>query len=124
MTMIESGGVYEEWCSRFYPKVTFLSADIFSHEKIYDFAICSHVIEHVETPFEFIGRMQAMTKESLFIYAPYNEHPLSQDGHINRIDDEFIGSLDSPHLTFLTSKAWRQKSGCVLIVLPGRADVF
>ena len=121
MTMIETAGEYEEWCSRFYPKITFLKADIFTHEKIYDFVICSAVIEHIEAPFEFINRMLGMAKEKLFIYAPYNEHPLSEDGHIVKIDDEFINALDAPKLTFVKSKAWRFKGGMVLITLPGKA---
>ena len=121
MTMIESGGEYEEWCNRFSPKITFLNVDIFTHEKIYDFVICSHVIEHVEAPIEFIKRMQCMAKERLFVYAPYNEHPLSQDGHINKIDDKFISALDSHQPIFIKSKAWRPKGGCVLIILPGKA---
>ena len=121
MTMIEQAGWYEEWCNRFYPKIIFLKDDIFFHEKIYDFLVCSAVIEHVEAPFDFIERMQNMTKEKIFIYAPYNEHPLSPDGHINKIDDEFLNVLNPQKLTFIKSKAWRFKGGMVLIILPGKA---
>ena len=120
MTMIESAGWYEEWCNRFYPKIVFLKADIYAHDMIYDYIICSAVIEHVEAPFEFIKRMRGMTKERLFVYAPYNEHPLKQDGHINKIDDDFLKQLDPLKLTFIKSKAWRFKGGMVLITLPGQ----
>lgn len=120
MTMLDNSAEYGEWCGRFHPKVRFLKADIFRHGEKYDFVVCSAVIEHVEEPLAFVGRMQGMARWRLFVYAPYNERPLSDYGHINTIDDGFLAQLGAA-LTFVDSRAWRRKGGMVLAVLPGRA---
>ena len=122
MAIIEINGRYREWCNHFSPKISFLCEDIFRHEGIYDYIICSHTVEHVTSPSIFIRRIQQLARKNVFVYAPYMEQPLPQEaGHISTVDDTLIDQLNPLEKIYINSEGYSQKE-CVLLVLPGCAN--
>jgi SAM-dependent methyltransferase len=82
-------------------------ADIFTMDETFDIVIASHVIEHVPDPAGFCRRLQELSRDVVFIAAPYNEpRDRLTTGHCNVIDQQFIEALDPLHIAVVNSVAW------------------
>lgn len=125
---IDATSVYERYVKLFFPDVGFSTCDATNlpQESAWDFVTCSHVIEHVARPREFIDKLRRHSKDKLFIYAPFEEDPANLvPGHINSFDEAFIEDLEPVEWKLIDSLGWKKGFGregaqrCFLCVLNG-----
>lgn len=94
----------------FCPYVRHDVIDLFDIEQQYDIVICSHVIEHVEKPLDFVRQLINTAKRMVFLAAPYNEKEPRASEHINTIDDNFLSELNAEKIEIIKSAGWGARS--------------
>lgn len=118
---------YARYIATITPHVRFIKADIFDHDKQYDFVLSSHVIEHVPEPVEFCRRLQELARIAVLVSAPYNE-PIEDltAGHVNVIDEATVEKLGADKVTIMKSVSWgafkNPPYDSVIAQLPGLAQ--
>ena len=89
------------------PGLEFLHQDIFDiNNRAWDTVICSHVIEHVPEPLEFLKQLQTLARDYVMVACPWNENPLVTNSHINTIDKSFIVESGARNLKIYTNYCW------------------
>src|SRR3546814_14561895 len=58
----------------------------------WDMVICSHVVEHLVNPREFIDKLRDICRGFAFVYTPYNENPRIS-GHLCTITEKTYEGL-------------------------------
>lgn len=109
-----------------YPLINYIVADVLDLPATphWDVVLCSHTIEHVERPEEFLRHLQCLARSFVLVYAPYNEVDRIPS-HVNTIDDIFIKQAGARSQTIVNSPAWRaheSSSACVIFTLAGRTE--
>lgn len=96
------------------PTVEFFVQDIFTIDnRVWDFIICSHVIEHVPSPSVFLQQLQSLARDFVLVACPWAEKPLTTKGHINTIDDEFVRAVGGRDLQVFVNYCWgKQRKVC------------
>jgi SAM-dependent methyltransferase len=118
---IDIDPTFHEYRSSRWPRLRQnLVGDVFSlSAKSYDIIVCSHTVEHLSEPIPFCRKLQAVAKNWVFIYCPYNEiNPIP--GH-HTVNDALIDQLMPVEKRILPSWWWRPKgepAECVFVVLP------
>jgi 2-polyprenyl-3-methyl-5-hydroxy-6-metoxy-1,4-benzoquinol methylase len=103
-----------------YPFINYITADALDLPPTpnWDIVLCSHTLEHVERPADFLHHLQYLARSRVLIYTPYNE--IDQiEGHINTIDDPFLAAVGAESKRIVTSPAWRPGLSCVIFSVPG-----
>lgn len=81
--------------------------DIYRLDRRFDIVICSHVIEHVPYPEDFVRRLQQIAKNRVFLCAPYNEdRDTMSKSHCNIIDEFFINKFCPVNIDLIKSPGW------------------
>src|ERR1039458_8572904 len=67
-----------------YPFIHYISADVADLPPVpdWDIILCSHMLERVEGPADFLQHLQHLARSLVLIYSPYNDTDRT-DGHIN-----------------------------------------
>lgn len=122
---MEIASSLERYARARFPLINYLVGDAWDlkPQDPWDMVICSHTIEHVERPVEFLRHLQALARHWVFVYAPYNEIDRIP-GHINTIDDTFLETIGAGDRRIAFSPAWNPQVHkdpmCVSFTLPGR----
>jgi hypothetical protein len=104
------------------PDIEFLIQDLFTiNERVWDFIICSHVIEHVPSPIPFLKRAQELARDFVLVACPWDEFPLTTKGHVNTIDAEFVERVGGENLTIYVNYMWGKQRKVCIFTLPGLA---
>ena len=113
---------FERWVRFAQPGVEYRVADLFDQPaKQWDLVVCSHMIEHVPNPRDFIDKMVEACRGFAFIYSPYAENPRIP-GHESSIDEATYAGLDC-ELHRLRSMGWhpdKPQDECLLAVIDCR----
>jgi SAM-dependent methyltransferase len=112
----------KRWVEAMAPNVEFRVQDLFElPSNTWDMVICSHVVEHLANPREFIGKLRDICKGFAFVYAPYDENPRIA-GHLSTITEKTYEGLPcKTHL--IKSMGWhpnRPEDFCILAVIDCR----
>lgn len=96
VTAIDIDDKFREYANFCYPNLEYRIGDIYSiKNEIWDLVICSHTIEHVPKPKQFLSRLLELAKDYVIIACPYNENENSLvPGHLHSIKDSFIDQFD------------------------------
>lgn len=104
------------------PNVEFFVQDIFTIEnRVWDFIICSHVIEHVPNPSAFLRQLQSLARDFVLVACPWHEKPLTTKRHINTIDDDFVLAVGGRDLQSFVNYGWGKQRKVCAFWLPGSA---
>jgi hypothetical protein len=104
------------------PDVEFLVQNIFSiKERVWDFTVASHVIEHVPKPAAFVRRLQELSRDFVLLATPWREDPLTTTGHINTIDKKFVRAVGGRDLDVYTNYNWGKEREVCSFWVPGLA---
>lgn len=104
------------------PDVEFLIRDIFSiGGRSWDFAICSHVVEHVPDPLKFLARCQELARDFVLVACPWEEFPITTKGHVNTINKRLVQAAGGEDLHIYTNYMWGKQREVCIFKLPGRA---
>lgn len=109
------------------PYIMHTVEDLNDHHCTYDIVVCSHVIEHVPNPGEFVAMLQRAARGRVILAAPYMEPEENRTiGHINSLDGSFIASLNPEEFVLMESEAWGRgmspRYKMFVAVLPGLAE--
>lgn len=98
------------YASVFAPAVRHIVADIYGLNRTYDIIVCSHVIEHVPNPEQFVDRLLEMSRGIVVVCAPFEENAEAMTaGHINRFGQDFLKRYaDRGECTLTHSAGWGQ----------------
>lgn len=104
------------------PEIEFLIQDIYSIKKrSWDFVICSHVIEHVPQPLQFLRRCQELARDFVLVACPWQEFPITTKGHVNTIDSALVEAAGGDNLTVYRNYMWGKQRKVCIFTLPGKA---
>lgn len=104
------------------PEVEFLVQDLFSiQDRVWDFLICSHVIEHVPDPFPFMKQAQSLSRDFVLMACPWEEDPIVTKGHVNTINQAFIDQAGGENLKVYANYMWGKQRKVCIFTLPGHA---
>lgn len=104
------------------PNVEFFVQDIFTIDnRVWDFIVCSHVIEHVPNPSAFLGQLQLLACDFVLVACSWAEKPLTTKGHINTIDEEFVLAVGGRELQTFVNYNWGKQRKVCTFWLPGSA---
>ena len=104
------------------PDVEFLVQDIFTiQDRTWDFIICSHVIEHVTEPGDFLRKLQLLAKDFVLVACPWEEDPIATIGHINTISENFVNAVGGRDLRVYVNYGWGKYRKVCSFWLPGCA---
>ena len=104
-----------------------IKKDLYHLEERFDLAICSHVIEHVPDPVGFVRQLQNVSRQKVFLLAPWKEDPNHlTKGHINILDESFIEAFSDAEWSLEENIAWgaflTPRYKMLYMGLPGRAS--
>lgn len=69
----------------------------------YDICFCSHTIEHLDNPVEFVKKLTDIAHEFATFYCPFDEKNISpQSGH-RVIDSNIISQIDPIYIKYIKS---------------------
>ncbi len=104
------------------PQVEFIHQDIFDLEnRVWDFSIASHVIEHVPDPLSFARKMQTFSRDFVIIATPWMEDPIITKEHCNTITKKLVREMGARDLTIFTNYSWGKDREVCIFWLPGLA---
>jgi|GEM_PF-2071568 len=90
-----------------------LNVDIFDMaDNSYDFVFCSHTIEHLDEPFDFIRKSTKIAKRFALFYCPYNEKDPPEYHRI--INKKTISQVKPVYVKHINSAAY--PTPCVLFI--------
>jgi 2-polyprenyl-3-methyl-5-hydroxy-6-metoxy-1,4-benzoquinol methylase len=104
------------------PDVAFIKSDVFDvRDRTWDLVICSHVVEHVPEPLQFLRRLQALARRDVIVATPWNENPITTKGHVNTIDKALVRQAGARDLQIYTNFMWGKTREVCIFTLPGKA---
>jgi len=104
------------------PEIEFLLGNIYDiQDRVWDFTILSHVIEHVPNPLKFVRRCQELSRDFVLVACPYNEFPLETNGHINTIDRPMIKRMGGRDCEVYINYNWGKERDVCIFWLEGLA---
>lgn len=99
------------------PHVEYLSADVFDLERLWDIVICSHVVEHVPSPLDFVAKLRSIAKRYIILAFPYCESPSELiPGHINSLNHDFLRALNPLRYEIYDGLFWSQSLCCIAVI--------
>ena len=98
--------------------------DISNIENKYDMVICSHTIEHVSNPDDFIKNLCKLSKRYVIIACPFMEGQANiykdalglVEGHVNSIDYDFVMKYKPVYFDIYKSLVWHQSLACIFVI--------
>lgn len=98
--------------------------DIANVKDIYDLVVCSHTIEHVPNPDEFIKNLCKLSRRHVIIACPFMEgkaiiHKDASgliEGHVNSIDYDFVDKYKPVYFDIYRSLVWHQSLACIFVI--------
>jgi SAM-dependent methyltransferase len=109
---------YAPYARAHFDGITFLPGPAQNITEKYDIVLCSHLIEHFEDPFPFIEHLRSLATETLILYAPYRERPLSP-GHAYSFDEPDLVRIGACSYRIVSSEGFRHQ--CFVAILEGEA---
>jgi hypothetical protein len=104
------------------PEIEFICGDLYKlKNRIFDFIIASHVVEHVPNPMSFIRAMQEISRDFVIIAVPWMEEFPLTGSHINVIDKAFVDGVGGQDLQVYTNYCWGKHRQVCMFKLPGLA---
>lgn len=100
---------YHEYCNTRHGSFNHVVGDIYDEKftRMYDIVICSHVIEHVANPSDFIRRLREIARNRIFVAGPFNEPPAQLTrGHIHSFNNLFFDENPPDNLSIILSPGW------------------
>jgi 2-polyprenyl-3-methyl-5-hydroxy-6-metoxy-1,4-benzoquinol methylase len=121
VTALDIDDKFQEYANFCYPNLEYRIGDIYSiKNEIWDLVICSHTIEHVPNPEQFLSRLQELANDYVIIACPYNENEESLfPGHLHSIKDSFIDRFHPIIKCIYDSPYWKY-SLAGIFAFPGR----
>jgi SAM-dependent methyltransferase len=120
VTAVDHTDVRERWVRALYPMIDYRIADLFDLPgKQWDFVVCSHVIEHVEEPRDFIEALLRICKGFAFVYSPYEEFDRIPH-HLSTIVKDTYAGIPGCRLEVMRSMGWRGDipgNDCLLAII-------
>lgn len=118
VTAIDIEDRYQAYAKIFFPEINYIVGDVFDlPENSRDIVICSHTIEHVINPKEFIEQLRKIAREYVIIACPFNENPENLiPGHRHSIDKKFIDLFSPSLLEIYTNMHWHQSQACIFAI--------
>lgn len=122
VTALDTDDTYIDYARIHFPELRYLQQDIFDSgfTERFDIVLCSHVIEHVDDPANFIARAQALARRWVILAAPFEEKNLIP-GHRSRLDFDFFQTIGAHDLRVYRSLTWHGSLACI-VVLPGSSS--
>lgn len=108
VSTIDIRGGYKNLISMESPNIkNHIVGDLFKLDLQFDYVSCSHVIEHVPDPVNFVKRLQEIASKRVFILTPWKEREdILTKGHCNIFNEKFIEELGNPEYRTYRSIAW------------------
>jgi hypothetical protein len=104
------------------PEVELVISDIFTlKDRVWDAVICSHVIEHVDDPLQFMHRLQQIARDFVIVACPWSEDPIETKGHRNSIKKDLVRRAGGRDLQIFTNYMWGKRREVCIFWLPGLA---
>lgn len=83
---------------------SFICKDVFEIENgNYDICFCSHTIEHLDNPVEFVRKLTDIANEFAVFYCPFDEKNISPKSGHRVIDDSIISQIDPNYVKYIKS---------------------
>lgn len=99
------------------PHVEYLSADVFDLERQWDIVICSHVVEHIPNPLDFVAKLRGIARRYIILAFPYCEDPSKLiPGHINSLDHKFLSAINPSRYEIYDGLFWSQSLCCISVI--------
>lgn len=93
------------------PEVEFIKSDVFDvKDRAWDLIICSHVLEHVPKPLEFLAQLQRLSRRDVIVACPWNEDPITTKGHCNTINKALVRRAGARDLRVFTNFMWGRRA--------------
>lgn len=104
--------------------LNYLVGDVANLEQQFDIVICSHTLEHVSNPREFINTLIKKSRRYVIIACPFMEGKANIhkdangliEGHINSIDFDFIMGYQPIYFNVYRSLVWHQSLACIFVI--------
>jgi SAM-dependent methyltransferase len=115
-TAMDIVGTYHAYAKKNYPFSNFTVGDIFKMPEgtKFDIVLCSHTIEHVEKPKEFLAQLTKLARRYVIIACPFGEEDLIP-GHINSFREEFFDATGAISLKIYKALGWHQSMACIAV---------
>ena len=121
VTCADIDPTFQRYCVAKHPNVEYLNADVFEVGRQWDVVICSHVIEHVPDPAEFVRRLRTIARRYVILAFPFLEDPANLiPGHLHSLGHDFLRELKPASHQIYDGLFWTQ-SLCAIAVLDVRA---
>lgn len=83
---------------------SFVSKDVFDvPNNSYDICFCSHTIEHLDNPVEFVRKITNISKEYSAFYCPYDEENISPKSGHRVINKDIITEINPIYMKYVKS---------------------
>jgi hypothetical protein len=103
---------YRDIAIQRYPDLNYSIGDIYDCTSTYDVIICSHCIEHVPNPSDFLLKLRSIARDYVIIATPFHEEQLIS-GHVNRFDYKFFENTECNSIKVYKSLTWHNSYACI-----------
>lgn len=115
-TALDTDSQYYDYARKNYPFSNYTVGDIFemSDDSKFDIVLCSHTIEHVPNPKDFLAQLIKLAKRYVIIACPFDEVNRIP-GHVNTFQKDFFESTGAISLKVYKAMGWHQSPACIAV---------
>lgn len=108
---------FQSYSSAANKHVEYVSADVFELGRKWDIVLCSHVIEHIQNPFEFIDNLRKIAAKYIILAFPFNEDPNNLiPGHIHSLGHDFLRDIKPSRYVIYDGIFWSESFCCIAVI--------
>jgi SAM-dependent methyltransferase len=117
ITCADIDPTFVDYCRAKHPHVEYLNADVFQAGRQWDIVLCSHVVEHVPNPIDFVRKLRLIARQYVVLAFPYVEDPAKLiPGHIHSLGHDFLRALGPSRYEIYDGMFWSQSLCCIAVI--------